>query len=90
MLKITETLKFEHYTVICRFNNGEIKALNLHSVLINQIHIKGVERLLNEELLHQAQIGAMGELVWPSVVQSETITPPPPYSDLLQHFLNDI
>ena len=72
MLKITEILKFDHYTVICRFNTGEIKALNLHSVLMNHIHIKGVANLLNEELLHQARIGDMGELVWPSVVQPDT------------------
>lgn len=71
MLKITDILKFDHFTVTCRFNTGEIKALNLHSVLINQIHLKGVSRLLNEERLHQAKVGSMGELVWPSVVGSD-------------------
>ena len=71
MLKITNILGFTNFTVTCRFNTGEIKALNLYPVITNQLHLKGMSQLLNEEVLHAAKIGKMGELVWPSVVWSD-------------------
>jgi len=54
--------------LICKFNNGNIKKLNILPIIEQHKHLKGVERLLDEIIFNKVRIGEFGEIVWDKIV----------------------
>ena len=55
----------------CTFTTGTIKWLDVAPLLRNHTHLKGIERLWDEKVFNQAQIGEMGQVLWPSIIHTE-------------------
>lgn len=70
MIRVTEIIEKAPYYLLCRFNNGSVKKLDVLPIIENHTHLKGVESLLNESVFKNVRIGEFGELVWDKIVKT--------------------
>lgn len=70
MLRVVEIQKNAPYKLVCRFNNGIEKQLDVLPIIENHKHILGVETLLNESVFNEVRIGRFGEILWPKIVKT--------------------
>jgi len=70
MIRVTEIIEKKPYYLLCRFNNGAIKKLDILPLIKNHEHIKGVNSLLNEKVFSTVRIGEFGEIVWNKIVKT--------------------
>jgi hypothetical protein len=68
-LKIQKIISIEPYSVVCRFNNGIVRQLDIKPLIENHTKLKGIDKLLNENIFRRVRIGKMGELLWKKVVE---------------------
>jgi len=68
MLRVIEIVEKNSYSLVCKFNNGIVKNLNILPIIENHKHINGVQNLLNESLFNKVRIGEFGEIVWDKIV----------------------
>jgi hypothetical protein len=71
MIRITDIKVTPPYNLICRFNSGDIKQLDVLPIIKQHKHLIGVEKLLNEEVFKKVRIGEFGEIVWDKIVITE-------------------
>ena len=71
MLKVVSVECKSPMMLKCTFTTGAIKWLDVAPLLRNHTHLKGIERLWDEKVFNQAQIGEMGQVLWPSIIQTE-------------------
>ena len=70
MLRITEIIEISPYYLVCSFNNGIVKKLELLPIIENHKHLNGVQNLLDETTFSHARIGEFGEIVWDGIVKT--------------------
>lgn len=70
MLRITEIVEKSPYYLVCRFNNGMVKKLDVLPIIENHKHISGVQNLLDEAKFVHVRIGEFGEIVWDKIVKT--------------------
>jgi Protein of unknown function (DUF2442) len=70
MIRITELKVTGPFTLLCKFNNGAIKKLDVLPVIQQHIHLNGVSTLLNEGSFKKVRIGGFGEIVWDKIVKT--------------------
>lgn len=68
MLRVVEILDTNDFCVRCKFNNDEIRRLDVLPIIENHKHLNGVEKLLEANIFATAQVGQCGEIVWPNIV----------------------
>lgn len=71
MIRITEIKVAPNYKLICRFNSGDIKNLDVLPIIEQHKHLMGVEKLLNKNVFNNVRIGEFGEIVWNKIVTTE-------------------
>ena len=70
MLRVVEIIETSPYCLQCKFNNGEIKKLDVKPIIEHHIHLNGVQDLLNESVFKKVSIGEFGEIVWVKIVKT--------------------
>jgi len=70
MIRVTEIIEKTPYYLLCRFNDGSVKKLDILPLIHNHAHLKGVETLLNEVVFRNVRIGELGEIVWDRIVRT--------------------
>jgi hypothetical protein len=70
MIRVTEIIEKSPYYLLCRFNDGSVKRLDVLPLITNHSHINGVESLLNEAVFRNVRIGDFGEIVWDRIVMT--------------------
>ena len=70
MIRITEIIGNTSYSLVCKFNNGVIKKLDILPIIENHKHIDGVQTLLNESVFNTVRVGEFGEIVWDKIVKN--------------------
>lgn len=70
MLKISHIKLPGDYTIVCTFNNGITKAINVLPLLEKHKHLPGIEKLKEKNIFLKARIGIFGEIVWDKIIQS--------------------
>lgn len=68
-LRIHKIVNIEPYVVICLFNNGTVRQLDIKPLIENHKNLKGADKLLNESIFRQVRIGKTGELLWKKVIE---------------------
>lgn len=58
----------EPYFLVCTFNNGITKKLNVYPLIENHKNLKGIQKLLDIQTFKKAQIGEAGEIVWNKII----------------------
>jgi len=71
MIRITNIKVTPHYNLICKFNSGAVKTLDVLPIIEHHKHLAGVENLLNEDIFKNVRIGEFGEIVWDKIVVTE-------------------
>jgi hypothetical protein len=69
MLKISHIKLPGDYTIVCTFNNGITKAINVLPLLEKHKHLPGIEKLKEKNVFLKARIGIFGEIVWDKIIQ---------------------
>ena len=67
MIKAQEIVAIESFSIICRFNNGEIKRLEVDKVL--PINDERVSKILHKEVFDSVKVGAFGQLFWENIAE---------------------
>lgn len=70
MLRITAIELKQPYHLVCTFNNGKRRNIDVEPILKKQAHIRGVTDLLDVKRFNEVEIGLAGEVCWRGVVQS--------------------
>jgi len=70
MIRITEIIENTSYSIVCKFNNGVVKKLDVLPIIENHRHLDGVQALLNESVFNTVRIGEFGEIVWDKIVKN--------------------
>ena len=70
MIRITEIIENTSYSLVCKFNNGVVKKLDILPIIENHKHLDGVQTLLNEAVFKTFRIGEFGEIVWDKIVKN--------------------
>lgn len=71
MKKIVKISILKPFIIICTFDNGEIRSLNLEAIL-NKNH-KFEKKVLKEKIFNTVKIGMNGELYWENVAEIKTL-----------------
>jgi hypothetical protein len=70
MIRVTEIIEKTPYYLLCEFNDGSVKKLDILPLINDHIQLKGVETLLNEAVFKNVRIGELGEIVWDRIVRT--------------------
>lgn len=70
MIRIVEIMDKRCYTLVCKFNNGMIKRLDILPIIENHKQLDGVQNLLIESVFNTVRIGEFGEIVWDKIVKN--------------------
>lgn len=70
MIRVVEIIEKTPYFLVCKFNNGVVKKLDILPLIENHKHIEGVQSILNESVFHTVGIGEFGEIVWNKIVKT--------------------
>jgi hypothetical protein len=68
MIRVSKIIKIGSGCIICELNNGLKKRIEIGPLLIKHAHLRGIERLKDEDFLKTAQVGACGEIFWKDAV----------------------
>jgi Protein of unknown function (DUF2442) len=71
MIKVTKILNIDNFNITCLFNNGVVKIIDVEPLLLNHSHLKGIEKLFNQEIFNQAKVGLLGEILWEKIISTE-------------------
>ena len=69
MLKISHINLLEDYTILCTFNNGITKAIDILPLMEKHKHLTGIEKLKEKNVFSNARIGIFGEIVWDKIIR---------------------
>lgn len=72
MLRVTKIVEKSCYILVCKFNNGIVKQLDILPIIENHRHLNGVQNLLDESVFFSVRIGEFGEIVWDKLVKTNT------------------
>ncbi len=64
MLKAVEIINSNPYKIVCKFNTGEIREINLENLILESNSLVNKEKLLDPAFFNKAAIGNFGELFW--------------------------
>ena len=69
-MRVTEIIEKSSYSLVCKFNNGVVKKLDILPIIENHKQLEGVQNLLNESVFNTVRIGEFGEIVWDKIVRN--------------------
>ena len=69
MLKISYINLLDDCTILCTFNNGITKAIDVMPLLEKHKHLQGIEKLKEKNIFSKARIGMFGEIVWDKIIR---------------------
>ena len=72
MLKVKKIIEIKDFAVVCEFDNGSKKKLDVLPLLKNHKHLNGIEKLQNNTIFNQVAIGDMGEIYWKNIITSKS------------------
>ncbi len=64
MLKAIEITEVKPYQVTCRFNNGELRLIEMEKIIRDSNSFVNKQKLLEPVFFKQAAIGVFGQLYW--------------------------
>ncbi len=67
MLRIVKIKEVKPYEVVCEFNNGSTKKIDVLPIINNQKHLKGIDSLTDKNIFNTVAIGELGELYWKDI-----------------------
>jgi len=62
MIKAQEIVAIESFSIICKFNNGEVKKLDVDKVL--PANDEFAQKILNTSTFNSVRVGSLGQLYW--------------------------
>lgn len=68
MLRVKKIIDIKPYHIVCEFNNGILKELDVLPLLLNHKHLVGIEKLKNPSVFSSAKIGEFGEIFWENII----------------------
>lgn len=67
MRKIVKIATKKPYRLICHFNNGEVRILNVETILDKKQ--KYAAKIFDEDVFGQVKVGAFGEILWENIAE---------------------
>ena len=72
VLKVKKIIGIENFTIICEFNTGDKKRIEVLPLILNHSHLNGIEQLNNKSIFNRVAIGECGELYWENIITSKS------------------
>jgi Protein of unknown function (DUF2442) len=69
MLKITGIKIQDDFRILCIFNNGVSKTIDVLPLLQDHKHLPGIEKLKDENAFAKARVGLFGEIIWDNIIE---------------------
>jgi len=71
MIVPKEIVKIEGFSLLCKFNNGELRELDVKKVLAHKEDDEYVNRILTPTVFPSVKIGEIGQLLWENVARMQ-------------------
>lgn len=68
MIRVTAIDIQDPYFLLCRFNTGVTKKLDIFPLIKNHENLTGIEKLLDRKTFSKVRIGEAGEIVWEKII----------------------
>ena len=69
MIVAKEIIEVSPYFVICKFNNGEVRKLDVNKVFAERQNDAYAKKILNPSIFKSVKIGEFGQLYWENMAQ---------------------
>ncbi len=66
MIKVTKILENKPYKLLCTFNNGETKELDMEPIFAKEPSKETIDKLRQPKVFQTATIGSLGQIYWPN------------------------
>lgn len=73
MIVPKEILRVESFTIVCKFNNGEVRKLEVDKVFANKLDDVYIWKVLTQPVFDLVKIGEFGQLYWENVAQMKDL-----------------
>lgn len=70
MHKIVHIQPQKDYSIICEFENGMTKVIQILPLIEKHKHIQGVEKLLDMDVFKKVNIGIVGQVYWSGILSN--------------------
>lgn len=70
MLKVKRIVAIDQYSLICEFDTGIQRKLNVLPLIEKHLHMEGVASLKNKVLFDTVAVGELGEIYWENIVKT--------------------
>ena len=64
MIKPIKIINVKPYEIVCEFNNGEVKKINMEHILKNNTANVNTQKLLTPDFFVTVALGELGQLYW--------------------------
>ena len=82
MVKPIKIIDVKPYEIVCEFNNGEVKKINMEQVFKSSNPNINTQKLLTPDFFVSVELGELGQLYWKSAAKMKIefmrINPAPP------------
>jgi len=68
MYKINKIISVIPYSIVCEFNTGIKKKIEILPLLERHSHLNGIEKLKDKTTFEKVGIGEMGEIFWKNII----------------------
>ncbi len=71
MTRVNKIISINNFSITCLLSNGAIKSIDMEPLLQNHKHLKGIEKLYNQDVFNKVKIGILGEILWEKIIVTE-------------------
>ncbi len=71
MLKIIQIKILEALILVCEFNNGQKRIINVEALIEKHGDLDGIDQLRSFDNFRKVQIGNIGEVLWKRLIRSK-------------------
>jgi hypothetical protein len=71
MYKIKHVKAILPHSIVCEFDTGTKKILNIQPLLENHAHLEGINLLKNNAIFEKVAVGQMGEVYWENIITTQ-------------------
>ena len=71
MIKVINIKEVNKDYIICSLSNKQLKKIYLKPLIDKHRHLKGIEKMNDENYIKLAEIGIFGEIFWPETIINE-------------------
>lgn len=73
MIVAKEIVEVNSFSIVCKFNNGEVRKLEVDKIFADKLNDTYIQKILTKAVFDSVKIGDFGQLYWENVAQMKDL-----------------